>query len=68
MRRRYSINQRVERSREIRLWIRDIIVPTAGVGLYLYYKDPEIFNKLGKIAKIKVEKFKKKLDEKIKNN
>lgn len=35
-------NRQIETSREIRLWIRDIIVPSIGVGATILWLHPEI--------------------------
>ena len=35
-------NRQIETSREIRLWIRDIIVPSIGVGATVLWLHPEI--------------------------
>ena len=35
-------NRQIETSREIRLWIRDIIVPSIGVGATVLWLNPEI--------------------------
>ena len=49
-------NRQIETSREIRLWIRDIIVPSIGVGATVLWLHPEIKDNI-----------KSKIDE-VKNN
>ena len=52
-------NRQIETSREIRLWIRDIIVPAIGVGATVLWLHPEIKDNIKfKIDKVK-SKFKK---------
>ena len=52
-------NRQIETSREIRLWIRDIIVPSIGVGATVLWLHPEIKDNIKtKINEIK-SKFKK---------
>ena len=52
-------NKQIETSREIRLWIRDIIVPSIGVGATVLWLHPEIKDNIKtKIDEIK-SKFKK---------
>lgn len=52
-------NRQIETSREIRLWIRDIIVPSIGVGATVLWLHPEIKDNIKtKIDEVK-SKFKK---------
>ena len=52
-------NRQIETSREIRLWIRDIIVPSIGVGATVLWLHPEIKDNIKtKIDEVK-NKFKK---------
>ena len=52
-------NRQIETSREIRLWIRDIIVPSIGVGATVLWLHPEIKDNIkSKIDEIN-SKFKK---------
>ena len=52
-------NRHIETSREIRLWIRDIIVPSIGVGATVLWLHPEIKDNIkSKIDEVK-SKFKK---------
>ena len=52
-------NRQIETSREIRLWIRDIIVPSIGVGATVLWLHPEIKHSIkSKIDEVK-SKFKK---------
>ena len=52
-------NRQIETSREIRLWIRDIIVPSIGVGATVLWLHPEIKDNIkSKIDEVK-RKFKK---------
>ena len=52
-------NRQIETSREIRLWIRDIIVPSIGVGDTVLWLHPEIKDNIkSKIDEVK-SKFKK---------
>ena len=52
-------NRQIETSREIRLWIRDIIVPAIGVGATVLWLHPEIKDNIkSKVDEIK-NKFKK---------
>ena len=52
-------NRQIETSREIRLWIRDIIVPSIGVGATVLWLHPEIKDNIKtKINEVK-SKFKK---------
>ena len=52
-------NSQIETSREIRLWIRDIIVPSIGVGATVLWLHPEIKDNIkSKIDEVK-SKFKK---------
>ena len=52
-------NRQIETSREIRLWIRDIIVPSIGVGATVLCLHPEIKDNIKtKIDEVK-SKFKK---------
>ena len=50
-------NRQIETSREIRLWIRDIIVPSIGVGATVLWLHPEIKDNI----KSKVDEIKSKL-------
>lgn len=54
-------NRQIETSREIRLWIRDIIVPSIGVGATVLWLHPEIKDNIKtKIDEIKIKiKFKR---------
>ena len=56
-------NRQIETSREIRLWIRDIIVPSIGVGATVLWLHPEIKDNIkSKIDEVKIKfnsKFKK---------
>ena len=53
-------NRQIETSREIRLWIRDIIVPSIGVGATVLWLHPEIKDNIkSKIDEVKI-KFKNK--------
>ena len=53
-------NRQIETSREIRLWIRDIIVPSIGVGATVLWLHPEIKDNIkSKIDEVKI-KFKSK--------
>ena len=49
-------NRQIETSREIRLWIRDIIVPSIGVGATVLWLHPEIKDNI----KTKVDELKSK--------
>ncbi len=52
-------NRQIETSREIRLWIRDIIVPSIGVGATVLWLHPEIKDNIkSKVDEIK-SKFKR---------
>lgn len=52
-------NRQIETSREIRLWIRDIIVPVIGVGSIVLWLHPEIKDNIkSKVDEVK-SKFKK---------
>ena len=52
-------NRQIETGREIRLWIRDIIVPSIGVGATVLWLHPEIKDNIkSKIDEVK-SKFKK---------
>lgn len=55
-------NRQIETSREIRLWIRDIIVPTIGVGATVLWLHPEIKDSI----KSKVDEVKNKFKNKFK--
>ena len=47
-------NRQIETSREIRLWIRDIIVPSIGVGATVLWLHPEIKDNIkSKIDEVK---------------
>lgn len=50
-------NRQIETSREIRLWIRDIIVPSIGVGATVLWLHPEIKDNI----KTKIDEIKGKL-------
>lgn len=50
-------NRQIETSREIRLWIRDIIVPSIGVGATVLWLHPEIKDNI----KSKINEIKSKL-------
>ena len=49
--------QKIEASREARLWITQVMLPAVGIGAYVLAKDPELREK----AKNGVEKVKNKL-------
>lgn len=49
-------NRQIETSREIRLWIRDIIVPSIGVGATVLWLHPEIKDNI----KTKIDEVKSK--------
>lgn len=55
-------NKQIETSREIRLWIRDIIVPSIGVGATVLWLHPEIKDNI----KSKIDEVKNKFKNKIK--
>ena len=55
-------NRQIETSREIRLWIRDIIVPAIGVGATVLWLHPELKEKI----KSKVDEVKSKFNSKFK--
>ena len=55
-------NRQIETSREIRLWIRDIIVPSIGVGATVLWLHPEIKDNI----KSKVDEVKSKFKSKFK--
>lgn len=55
-------NRQIETSREIRLWIRDIIVPSIGVGATVLWLHPEIKDNV----KTKIDEVKNKFNSKIK--
>ena len=55
-------NRQIETSREIRLWIRDIIVPSIGVGATVLWLHPEIKDNI----KYKVDEIKSKFKNKFK--
>ena len=49
-------NRQIETSREIRLWIRDIIVPSIGVGATVLWLHPEIKDNIkSKIDEVKIK-------------
>ena len=50
-------NRQIETSREIRLWIRDIIVPSIGVGATVLWLHPEIKDNV----KSKIDEVKSKI-------
>ena len=55
-------NRQIETSREIRLWIRDIIVPSIGVGATVLWLHPEIKDNI----KSKIDEIKSKFNSKFK--
>ena len=55
-------NRQIETSREIRLWIRDIIVPSIGVGATVLWLHPEIKDNI----KSKFDEVKSKFKSKFK--
>lgn len=55
-------NRQIETSREIRLWIRDIIVPSIGVGATVLWLHPEIKDNI----KTKIDELKSKFKNKFK--
>ena len=55
-------NRQIETSREIRLWIRDIIVPSIGVGATVLWLHPEIKDNI----KYKIDEVKSKFKSKFK--
>ena len=55
-------NRQIETSREIRLWIRDIIVPSIGVGATVLWLHPEIKDNI----KSKIDEVKNKFNSKFK--
>lgn len=57
-------NRQIETSREIRLWIRDIIVPSIGVGATVLWLHPEIKDNI----KSKVDEVKSKFKNKFKKD
>ena len=57
-------NRQIETSREIRLWIRDIIVPSIGVGATVLWLHPEIKDNI----KSKVDEIKNKFKNKFKKD
>ena len=52
-------NRQIETSREIRLWIRDIIVPSIGVGATVLWLHPEIKDNI----KSKIDEVKSKFNK-----
>ena len=52
-------NRQIETSREIRLWIRDIIVPSIGVGATVLWLHPEIKDNI----KTKIDEVKSKFNK-----
>ena len=52
-------NRQIETSREIRLWIRDIIVPSIGVGATVLWLHPEIKDNI----KTKIDEAKSKFNK-----
>lgn len=54
-------NRQIETSREIRLWIRDIIVPSIGVGATVLWLHPEIKDNI----KSKIDEIKSKFNSKF---
>ena len=57
-------NRQIETSREIRLWIRDIIVPSIGVGATVLWLHPEIKDNI----KSKIDEIKNKFKSKFKKD
>ena len=57
-------NRQIETSREIRLWIRDIIVPSIGVGATVLWLHPEIKDNI----KTKIDEVKSKFKNKFKKD
>lgn len=55
--------QKIEASREARLWITQVMLPAVGIGAYVLAKDPALREK----AKIGVEKVKNKIFPKKKD-
>ena len=55
-------NRQIETSREIRLWIRDIIVPSIGVGATVLWLHPEIKDNI----KSKIDEVKTKFEKGVK--
>ena len=55
-------NRQIETSREIRLWIRDIIVPSIGIGATVLWLHPEIKDNI----KSKIDEVKSKFKNKFK--
>lgn len=49
--------QKIEASREARLWITQVMLPAVGIGAYVLAKDPALREK----AKTEIEKVKNKL-------
>lgn len=49
--------QKIEASREARLWITQVMLPAVGIGAYVLVKDPALREK----AKTEIEKVKNKL-------
>ena len=52
-------NRQIETSREIRLWIRDIIVPSSGVGATVLWLHPEIKDNIKSKIDVVKSKFNK---------
>ena len=52
-------NRQIETSREIRLWIRDIIVPSIGVGATVLWLHPEIKDNIKSKIDVVKSKFNK---------
>ena len=52
-------NREIETRREIRLWIRDIIVPSIGVGATVLWLHPEIKDNI----KTKIDEVKSKFNK-----
>ena len=52
-------NRQIETSREIRLWVRDIIVPSIGVGATVLWLHPEIKDNI----KSKIDEIKSKFNK-----
>lgn len=49
--------QKIEASREARLWITQVMLPAVGIGAYVLAKDPALREK----AKTEIEKVKNKI-------
>lgn len=53
-----STNQKIETSREVRQWIKSIIIPGVAGSLYLDYKYPDLKYKVRDFCKDRVDGFK----------